>query len=463
MQRFESNIDLPGGVARKATSLGGILLFCWLAGCGTSTTDKTAASTASSPTYFAPYIQGVSDAESPQTFTIDDAAGSFSQIIYQPQNEAGLQVLNSGTLTVGQRGLRSLTITVNYAYSNETGAYEPNTTPEVGSFAVELAGQAGGLVQLVAQPAEPVVAATQCPGSSTQTYQFITIPTAASPTFLTETAYGSVDISSSGSDVTFKNIHQHTLPSAGGTGAPAQPSASTVSDGVCGPTFFGDITTVPGKLVVTDPGLGSELPAQAEIGIGSSGLLVENNGYPSAMANTLPAIGYENVLGAGTGAVGLPEPSSALDTGSIVGAQYLGFIYAAGVGSPYLPWSSHLASFGFSSMPSSCASVPASTSPSAVIYGGDFPQSNGQDNPSASPDGFGNCDFAIDLGSQDSNGLYSNAIVWVYPGYAGNTTGKRYSFPAVAIAGQLNGKYAVFLIGYDSTQPWAVYLLQSNN
>jgi hypothetical protein len=36
------------------------------------------------------------------------------------------------------------------------------------------------------------------------------------------------------------------------------------------------------------------------------------------------------------------------------------------------------------------------------------------------------------------------------------------SISAVAIAGQLNGKYAVFLLGVDSTQPWAIYLLQSN-
>jgi hypothetical protein len=39
---------------------------------------------------------------------------------------------------------------------------------------------------------------------------------------------------------------------------------------------------------------------------------------------------------------------------------------------------------------------------------------------------------------------------------------KTYSFSAVAIAGQLNGKYALFLLGFDNTQPWAIYLLQSN-
>jgi hypothetical protein len=191
---------------------------------------------------------------------------------------------------------------------------------------------------------------------------------------------------------------------------------------------------------------------------------VEDNGSLSGgtLADSTPALPYENVLGAGTGAVGLPKPSSALNTSAVIGAQYLGFIYGAGATSGSPSRSSHLASFGFSTVPSGCASVAATTS--TLIYGGDFPQANGQDNPSASTSGFGNCDFAIDLGTQDSanNGLYSQATVWVGANYTANSTAARYSFPAVAIAGQLNGKYAIFLIGTDSIQPWAIYLLQSN-
>ena len=72
--------------------------------------------------------------------------------------------------------------------------------------------------------------------------------------------------------------------------------------------------------------------------------------------------------------------------------------------------------------------------------------------------------LTIDLGTQDAsnNGLYSQATVWIGSNYAANTTGKAYSFKAVAIADELNGKFAIFVIGYDSTQPWAIYLLQSN-
>jgi hypothetical protein len=46
--------------------------------------------------------------------------------------------------------------------------------------------------------------------------------------------------------------------------------------------------------------------------------------------------------------------------------------------------------------------------------------------------------------------------------YAANTSGSVDTFSAVAIAGQINGKYAIFLIGDDNVQPWTIYLLQSN-
>jgi hypothetical protein len=89
--------------------------------------------------------------------------------------------------------------------------------------------------------------------------------------------------------------------------------------------------------------------------------------------------------------------------------------------------------------------------------------------------GYGNCDFAIDLGAQDSstNGLFPSATVYVGAGFCPSNgsaacppVAQPYHFSAVAIAGQLNGKYAIFLIGEDTTgspnQAWGIYLLQSN-
>jgi hypothetical protein len=471
-------------IRRSTRRTSALLLTFWIAGCGGSTKSTSPSPVAAPPgpqTYFAPSVAGAANGVS--TFTIDDAADTFSQSTYQlnPPIQQGPQVLNAGVFAVSLRGLRSLGITAQYvANSGGNGVapgYYPVTynPPEPGSFATELAGQKGGLVQLIGQPATPLVAAIQCPSLATpQTYQFITIPAALAPPGTiprpadtwdptSETAYGSVDVSSSGDTIAFQNIHQSTLPSEGGTGAPSMPAPAVSMTGACGPTFFGSTITVPGQVVITNPGNGQSASGQATIGIGvSGGLLVEDNGVGTVQSppGTSPEVPYINVLGAGTGAVGLPKPASALDTGGVIGAQYLGFIYAAGVYSQGNPsgWSSHLASFGYSTVPASCSGLTAPTA--TLIYGGDFTN----DDPSTSPDGFGNCDFAIDLGGQSTstNGLYPNATVWVGAGYAANPTGAAYSFPAVAIAGQIASKYAVFLIGVDSTQPWAIYLLQSN-
>ena len=485
MQRFESQIDQFGQLGRVAVVLGAVLTLCWLAGCGSGVGPATqTATTTPSPsvqTYFAPYVDQTSSPEpTPLTYTLDDVGKAFSRTSYAVLTPPGPYVVDAGSLTIGQRGLESLDITI----ANGTPVVQNSSGPS--SFAVELAGQAGGFVQLASQPGVPLVAATQCPSfSSVQTYQFVTIPALLSyqinpglpgqpatyqPTDtwnpITDTAYGSVDIVSSGSTVTFQNIQQYRLPSevaADGKGpSPAQTPSSSVT-GACGPTFFGNITNVPGTLVVTDPGSGQSNPPQAHIGIGPTGLLVEDNGHSPTtqsgfLANTAPALQYNNVLGAGTGAVGLPKPSGALDTSALTGAQYLGFIYAARSGA--VTWSSNLASFGgVSSVPSGCPSVVAGAS--NPIYGGDFPTN---DPTGSSNGGFGNSDFAIYLNQQDSsnNGLYSQATVCVGGPYAGNSTHVTYSFQAVAIAGQLGGKYAIFLIGLDSIQPWSIYLLQSN-
>jgi hypothetical protein len=488
MQHIQLKSAASKKFAVKICSLGFVALLVCIAGCGGSDTSATPAPATPGPqNYFGPYVAGTTNGNilftGAKSYAIDDVANTFSEstFLIASTTQQGPQVINSGNIAPGQRGLLDLSIATNYV-SNSNGTFSAtNYTPlKTGSFAVELAGQAGGLIQLVGQPASPLVAAVQCPNATmTQTYQFMTIPAALvgpgvvpipaatwDPT--TDTAYGSVDISTNGGSISFSNIHQYTLPSVGGPGTPAQIPSSPVM-GTCASTVLGNTITV-GQLTATNPvpGNGVNTPPQASVGIGPTGLLVEHNGVDDTggtVPGTSPALKYDNTLGAGTGAVGLPQPSSALNTGALVGAQYLGFVYGAGVfvnSSSPAGWSSHLASFGFSTLPSSCASVAASTS--TLIYGGDFPQANGQDNPSASSNGFGNCDLAIDLGTQSpsNNGSYPQATVWMGASYAANTTGKTYSFPAVAIAGQLNGKNAIFVLGADSTQPWAIYLLQSN-
>jgi len=496
MQVVKSLADRYRRNLRQPLAVTGMLLMGGVvggAGCGggLASSVNTAPSAPSAPaTYFAPQVAG-SALQVPQTYTLDDnAPGAFSQTTYllnAPEQQEGPQVINAGTLTIGQRGLRSLGITASYAAGGSPIHYGVTTysPAKTGSFAVELAGQAGGLVQMLGQPAQPLVAAVQCPNLSTaQTYLFITIPAAMVPPGSTprlartwdptaETAYGSVDISSSGSAVTFQKIHQFTL---GGTGAPTVPGPSSIT-GTCAPTFFGNTITVPGQLIVTDPGKTYQTSGQAIMGIGASGgLLVEDNGAGSVqtVAGNPPALDYMNVLGAGTGAVGLPMPSlsSPLNTGSLVGAQYLGFIYTAGAdnsqGKTVVTWSSNPVSFGFPGsppLPSSCSTFAAQ--PGTLvngIYGGDMTatQANGGNG------GYGNCDFAIDLGPQNPStaGLYAEATVYVGTGFPAITSGTTSCgpncFSAVAIAGSINGKYAIFLLGVDSTQPWFIQLLQSN-
>jgi hypothetical protein len=460
-------------LAFAATGMALSLLL--LDGCGGASTKTTSSTSQQEPqTYFAPWVAGTTNGSGSQLvqltgteiYAIDDTTNAFSQSIFGLGGSLylqGPQVINAGgpdSVRKNSRGLLSLGITANYAYSSSSGTYEVTDLAKSGSFAFEISGQYGGLAQIVGQPAVPLVAATACPSLSTaQTWLFLTIPGgmtvdssgkpgAWSPT--NDTAYGSVDISTSGSTVTFNNIKQFALSGTSVTEA--------TTTGVCSSTKRGYTTSVPGYAVVTDPGLATLSEPSATVGINSIGLLVEDNGVVTSGTN---AGTYENVLGAGTGAIGLPKPSGgSLDVSALRNAQYLGFVRGAGVyaGGNVTGWSSHLASFGFSTTPSSCASVAASTS--TLLYGGDFTK----DDPSTSSDGFGNCDLAIDLGAQDStnNGLFRNAKVWLGSAYAGNTTGKTYSFSVVAIAGQLNGKYAIFLLGVDSTEPWTIYLLQSN-
>lgn len=505
-----------------AASAGSLALALCVAGCSSTTTNGSSNSSSSNsttmqqtaPVYMAPAVSGTTYATlnfatgngstqpllSPLVYSLDETNGVFQQTDYDMLDNPAFagnvvtQTFNLGNVAAGQRGLRTLVTSESYylqtggtnakGQTGQTGwfpaTYGPPLYPSglTGGFAVELSGQAGGFVQLTGQPAAPVIDAVQCPASATQTYQFITVPIVSTtdPARIgpywhpaTETAYGSVDVSSSGSTVTFQHINQFTL---NGTSAGQLPASSPLPTGICGPTSFGNVTNVPGQLVISNPG--SSQPSetttpQAMIGIGANnGLLVEDNGNSQAvdggtMPKTSPPLSYENILGAGTGAVGLAKPSGPLGTRPVAGTtapQYLGFIYSPGALSPAKSWSSHLASFSYSSTSPRCASFAAQTGPLVNgIYGGDYTN----DDPSTSPDGYGNCDFAVDLGPEDSAnyGLYPGATVWMGATYAANTTATTYSFPAVAIAGQINGKYAIFLIGYDSTQPWSIYLLES--
>jgi hypothetical protein len=428
-------------------------------------------------------VEGTEVTNGVASYTIDNAENTFEQTTYAfSANQEGARVNFSGDVTTLARGLESFGLT--YTALSTPGCsgdfcpanYNP---PETGSWAV-LSGQSGGLVQLLNQAVTPVVAAVACPTSTTaQSYQFVTIPAPTAQTLLSgaagtiwypqfDTAYGTLDVSASGTTVNFSNIKQYTIgsstPLKSYVTLPNTPAAYTSISGTCYPTFYGNTISVPGTVSITNPGNDQTVAPSAVTAIGPTGLLVESNSAVTGSTGSSVSPSYQPFMGAGTGAIGLPTPSAAISTSALTGAQYLGFVYSSGThGSSSSVWSSTVASFGFAATPSTCGSIaPAGAT---VIYGGDFPANNPGSTAVQAAGGYGNCDLAIDLGPQSGNGLFPNATVYIGPTFSANTVSKPISFPAVAIAGQLNGKYAIFLIGSQNTfsQPgWGIYLLQSS-
>lgn len=495
---------------------------------GNPTTTGVADPEASpSKLYFAPNMGSGAVA----TYTIDHTAntncptppaisttcndGTFVNTTY---SASGATILDSGVIAQSPPngstlpdGIFSLDATYVYGGLN---AIVTLPVPVSGSWAIELPGQAA-LVELNI-PSEntsqqtmtaavnffaPAVPTQSCPNLATaESFQFVTIPenlpNASSTNKVSqgawnprlETAYGSVKIATSGSLVYFSNASTYNIFGTECTATTITGATSCVASlasganqvtSACSPTYYGQVISVPGTGTVNSSGAVSPT---ATIGIGPSGFLVEDAG--SGVADPTTGLNYENLLGAGYGAIGLPQPSSDL-TPSLVGAQYQGFLYAPGASGFKV-----IGSFGGSQ--NSCnwqkllgnGTAPNQTPSPNTIYGGmyEYTKTIGATTGTTNdPDGGVNCDIAIDLGAnQATNGLY-NATVYVDSSFTPLPNGQLpngqltyglplqptlYSFSAVAVAGQLKGKNAIFLIGADTSgspsRAWGIYLLQSN-
>jgi hypothetical protein len=278
---------------------------------------------------------------------------------------------------------------------------ETNTPPafQPAGFALEIPGRAA-LVRpgLNTTPVVPVVAQTTCPSFSGVTLQFVTLPS-SSWAVRTDPAYGSLQVSASGTAWTFSNFKQSTLG-----GSATRPGAA-LSPGVCAQSLAGMVVTIP--------------PNPATMALGPSGFFVIDEGPGNP------------------GEVGVIQPATALNTSSVVNSLYLGFMYEPAAGLVGLPVT-QLAAFGCSG--SSCPSPPSPTS----LVGGVFPT----DDPSTPA----NTDTSIDLGQQDSasSGLYKKAQVTIPDPFAvcGTGTGTC-TLPAAALIGNPEGKFAIFLIAQD--------------
>jgi hypothetical protein len=431
--------------------------------------------------YFSPQMTNNAQA----TYAIDDSENTFVRSTYSP---SGQTITDSGTFSSLSGQIVALGVTYISDLDNSY-TVASDSSPIAGSYAVEISGQAALIAvntpQLAGTPEtipaisyfSPAVPTASCPNlASAQTFNFVTIPKTLAPATATtlsssswnpqlETAFGTVQVSTSGTSVQFGKISQYTLPAGGASaGAPSVTPPSSAAS-VCAQTDYGNLISVPLTSTITSPGQNETASWSAVVGIGPSGFLVEDaDVLPSGTTATPTPNGtpYNNLLGAGYGAIGLPQPGSDI-TADAVSAQYQGFFFS--------PASFALMGyFGVSDPAASCSTLTAQMAaakltPSAnTIYGGEYPLSGSGSSALGTP----SCDFAIDLGQpgqSGGNGIYSNATLYVGGAFPENGSGGLYTFPAAAIAGQLSGKNAILVIGADTAgsphRSWGIYLLPS--
>jgi hypothetical protein len=339
--------------------------------------------------------------------------------------------------------------------------------PITGAWAVEIPG-AGALANLLridttATPATtraaPIAVAqnTACPNfPASAHFLYVTVPNVGVGTDMAD--YGIVGIHTQGSAVTFS-----AQPFI--VGSQQQP-ASVVTGG-CSQTNLGALTAYP----LNSFGQASNLEL---ISIGSSGLLVSsfNLGVGSG----------GGAFGGKTGVIGVAEPSSPVDVGSVVAAQYNGFIFSPLniAQQPSFDITVLASAFG-NNMGSSqpCSALQASLAvnngngngsvpvlPSAnTLYGGEFLTTGMTPmNDPTGANGSENCDVAVDLGTQDSSndGLFPNATIFIgstFPPFSASNpwtcggTSCAVSFPAAAIVGQAQGKFVIFVSASGVSSP----------
>ena len=207
----------------------------------------------------------------------------------------------------------------------------------------------------------------------------------------------------------------------------------------------------PGETIQT--GLSST--TQSNLWIGPSGLFVADQSDPAQSSPT------------GSSIAGVAEPSSALATPDVASHKYLGFLYQPAT-VPYggvTPARTVTSPIAFGQV--------ASTG--TMMTGGIFPNDDVTQTP--------NADTIVNLGKQDAilNGLYTGASITVldpqqncanYTGSGEKATSSindqgyfTCTFAAVAIAGNPEGKYAIFITSYNwaaqlGGAPMQIYLFQ---
>lgn len=139
------------------------------------------------------------------------------------------------------------------------------------------------------------------------------------------------------------------------------------------------------------------------------------------------------------GLVGVIQPLSALDTSMVLGNKYVGFRFE-----PKLSIQTQPVAFG------------PGAAPTLGIVGGAYPNDDLTSVPTT--------DTTITLGTQDpaNNGLYESATITIPDPAQACGSGATCMLPAVAVVGNPDSKFAIFLIAQNrvSNTPIALYLFQ---
>jgi hypothetical protein len=231
--------------------------------------------------------------------------------------------------------------------------------------------------------------------------------------------YGTITVNRGQSDWTFSNFDLLQID-----GTDNKPAA--LNPGACAQSAEGFATTIP----VTVLGL----PLTYTVAISPNGYLIMDRDEGEAPTVVRSANVPLQPL------IGVVQPSSPLNTSSLIAANYAGFEYDGAAASP------QVSGFNSTDQP---ISFSGSNATQTQMVGGTFP--NGD--PTQTP-GTG---ISVNLGTQDpkNNGLYPSAAV-TFPDPASRCVGTPYggtsasgnptcTFQAVAVAGNPGGKYVVYL------------------
>lgn len=250
-----------------------------------------------------------------------------------------------------------------------------------------------------------------CPTIGTGTiFNFVIMPTDIWNS-QTDAAFGSVALGATSTTWKFGAYKVSTLD---GTAAPNDGASLPVS--TCALTVAGKATYVP-----TDPSM--RLPQT--IAVGPSGFYVADQGAYNGSGSP--------------GQIGIIQPSAPLNTSDILAKNYVGYVYEPGASNTSGVLETQLAGF-------------SANDPAGTLIGGGIPY----DDPTQG--NLGN--LVIDLGKQGANGVYPSATIT--DGDTGN------AYRASAVAGEIEGKYAIFIVGEDidnflpdgNFMPMGIYLLE---